>query len=867
MNETNEQSATTVERQSQTAAANIADTQHPSHYEAAKQDIKTEPELRAQAIALADTDNPDETTAAAANDETNRALNEHGDAAAAADVRAGTPEAFTGLHLTHAAEIAGGIPAVLSTMKHAWREMGAVRSLRTLLRLNQKSGFDCMSCAWPDPDGKRATTEFCENGAKAVAEEATTRRVTPDFFKEYSVAELSRKSDYWLGKQGRITEPMILREGSTHYEAISWDNAFKLIAAELNALHSPDEAIFYTSGRTSNEAAFLYQLFVRQFGTNNLPDCSNMCHESSGSALTETIGVGKGTVTLEDFDIAEAIFVIGQNPGTNHPRMLTALQAAKRNGCKIVTINPLPETGMIRFKHPQEAFDSVIGKGTPLTDLFLQVRINGDVALLKGIMKEMLDEEARHPGTVLDKNFIEESCANFPEFARALKQVSWDEIIEGSGVPREQIKEAARIMIGSRRTIACWAMGLTQHKNAVATIQEIVNMLLMRGQIGKPGAGVCPVRGHSNVQGDRTMGIWERPREEFLDALAREFNFAPPRRHGFDTVEAIKAMHARAAKVFFAMGGNFLSASPDTEYTARALQRLRLTAQVSTKLNRGHLITGTQALILPCLGRTETDAQKSGEQFVSTENSMGVVQQSRGTLPPASTHLLSEHAIVAKLARVTLGERSTVGWENLVANYDHIRDAIGRTIPGFENYNERVRLPGGFYLPNLAREGRFLTDTNRANFTVHEIPRHDLAEGQFVMMTIRSHDQFNTTIYGLDDRYRGIYNERRVVLLNAEDIREQNLRAGQIVDLTSHFEGETRTARRFVVVPYQIPPRCAATYFPETNVLVPIGSVAEKSNTPTSKYVIISVQASADAVGKFDYDFVEREGDASHTAA
>lgn len=861
MSEANEQNETAHgERVAQTAA-NIADTQHPSHYEAAKQDIKSEPELRAEAIALADTDDAtasNSTDAAVPDDnaDTSAAKSEGG------ELRVEPPEDFTGLRLTSVAKVAGGIPAILSTMKHAWREMGAVRAVRTLLQLNQKSGFDCMSCAWPDPEGERATTEFCENGAKAVAEEATTRRVTPEFFKQWSVAELSRKSDYWLGKQGRITHPMVLREGSTHYEAISWDDAFKLIADELNALHSPDEAIFYTSGRTSNEAAFLYQLFVRQFGTNNLPDCSNMCHESSGSALTETIGVGKGTVTLQDFDIAEAIFVIGQNPGTNHPRMLTALQAAKRNGCKIVTINPLPETGMIRFKHPQEAFDSLLGSGTTLTDLFLQVRINGDVAVLKGIMKEMLDEEALRPGTVLDKTFIEESCASFPEFARALKHTSWDEIIEGSGVSREEMRAAAEIMMRSRKTIACWAMGLTQHRNAVATIQEIVNLLLLRGQIGKPGAGVCPVRGHSNVQGDRTMGIWERPREEFLNALAREFDFVPPSHHGYDTVEAIKAMHAGAAKVFFAMGGNFLSATPDTEYTARALQRLRLTAQVSTKLNRAHLITGKQALILPCLGRTEVDMQKSGEQFVSTENSMGVIQQSRGILPPASHHLLSEPMIVARLARATLGKRSTVDWESMAANYDFIRAAIERTIPGFENYNERVRVPCGFYLPNLAREKRFLTNTNRANFTVHDIPRHDLAPDQFVMMTIRSHDQFNTTIYGLNDRYRGIYNERRVVLLNAEDIAEQTLRAGQIVDLTSHFEGETRVARRFIIVPYNIPRRCAATYFPETNVLVPINSVAEKSNTPTSKYVIISVHPSA-STREFDYDFIEDTVDAS----
>jgi molybdopterin-dependent oxidoreductase alpha subunit len=832
------------------AAANNADTLHPSHYEAAKQDIKTESALHAVA-----------TNSAAANDSADVTGNVGDEVSSACDTnnapRAEPPEELTNLKLTRPSKVAGGVPAILSTMKHAWREMGAMRATRTLLQLNQKSGFDCMSCAWPDPEGERALTEFCENGAKAVAEEATTARVTPEFFKEWSVAELSRKSDYWLGKQGRITEPVVLREGATHYEAISWTDAFALVADELRALSSPDEAIFYTSGRTSNEAAFLYQLFVREFGTNNLPDCSNMCHESSGAALTETIGVGKGTVTLQDFEIAEAIIVIGQNPGTNHPRMLTALQQAKRNGCKIVTINPLNETGMIRFKHPQEIFDSIASAGTPLTDLFLQVRINGDVALLKGIMKEMLAEEAHRPGTVLDRTFIVERTTNFLEFAQALEQVSWNEIIEGSSVSREQIREAAEIMIRSQRTIVCWAMGLTQHKTAVSTIQEIVNLLLLRGQLAKPGAGVCPVRGHSNVQGDRTMGIWERPREEFLNALAREFNFAPPRHHGYDTVEAIKAMHTGAAQVFFAMGGNFLSASPDTEYTARALQNCRLTAHVSTKLNRAHLITGKQALILPCLGRTEKDSQLGGEQFVSTENSMGIVQQSRGNLSPASEHLLSEPAIVAQLARAVLGARSTVDWESLSSNYDRIRERIERVIPGFENYNQRVREPGGFYLPNLAREGHFLTKTNRANFTVHEIPRHDLAPGQFVMMTIRSHDQFNTTIYGLDDRYRGIYNERRVVLLSSEDIAEQNLRAGQIVDLTSHFEGERRVARRFIIVPYSIPRKCAATYFPETNVLVPINSVAEKSNTPTSKYVLISLQPSGDAGGKFAYDHIQ----------
>ncbi|HEX8285388.1 MAG TPA: FdhF/YdeP family oxidoreductase [Pyrinomonadaceae bacterium] len=777
------------------------------------------------------------------------------DAAPPSRVRAQPPEEFTGGEFKGASEVSGGLAAVWSSMKHIAREAGVVRGARTLLKVNQKDGFDCPGCAWPDPDGERSHAEFCENGAKAVAEEATTRRVTPDFFREWSVADLSRKSDYWLGKQGRITHPVVLRAGATHYEPIEWDEAFKLVASELNALASPDEAAFYTSGRTSNEAAFLYQLFVRQFGTNNLPDCSNMCHESSGRALTETIGVGKGTVTLDDFRLADCIFVIGQNPGTNHPRMLSTLRAAKRRGCRIVHVNPLPEAGLARFKHPQHPGD-ILGGGTELSDLFLQVRVNGDVALLKGLMKEVLEEEKRRPGEVIDRRFVEEKTHGFNEFARALEVADWDELIEQSGVAREQMREAAKIYVESERTIVCWAMGLTQHKNAVANIQEIVNLLLLRGNLGRPGAGACPVRGHSNVQGDRTMGIWERPADTFLDALAREFDFEPPRRHGLDTVETIKAMHERKVKVFFALGGNFLSATPDTEFTARALAGCRLTAQVSTKLNRSHLVTGEQALILPCLGRTERDAQGAGEQFVSVENSMGVVHSSRGSLEPASEHLLSEPAVVVRLARATLGERSALDWGWLVEDYDRVRDLIERVIPGFENYNVRVREPGGFYLPNLAREGVFQTSTNRANFTVHDLPRIELAPGQLLLMTVRSHDQFNTTIYGLDDRYRGVYNERRVVFLNPEDVGERGLSAGQVVDLVSHFEGEERTARRFLVVPYPVPRGCAAAYFPEANALVPVRSVADKSNTPASKSIVISLRPSA-APLKFDYDEVK----------
>ena len=771
-------------------------------------------------------------------------------------VSAQPPAEFTGkLEVGPVKEVAGGVPAVLSALKHAWDEMGASRSLRTLLRVNQKGGFDCPGCAWPDPDGERSHVEFCENGAKAVAEEATTRRVTPEFFRKWSVAELSLRSDYWLGKQGRITHPMVLRSGATHYEPVSWDEAFRLVADELNALDSPDEAAFYTSGRASNEAAFLYQLFVRLFGTNNLPDCSNMCHESSGQALTETIGVGKGTVTLEDFNRAQLILVIGQNPGTNHPRMLTALQEAKRRGCKIVHVNPLPEAGLARFKHPQNVSD-VLGRGTQLSDLFLQVRVNGDVPLLKGLMKEVLEAEARSPGQVLDWEFINEKTAGFEELRRSLEETSWDEVVEQSGVARELMAEAAGLFVRSERTIACWAMGLTQHKNAVANIQEIVNLMLMRGQIGRPGAGLCPVRGHSNVQGDRTMGIWERPTDAFLDQLAHAFDFEPPRRHGYDTVGTIKAMHDGRVKIFFALGGNFLSATPDTEFTARALGRCRLTAQVSTKLNRAHLVTGKQALMLPCLGRTEADVQKAGPQFVSVENSMGVVHSSCGRLPPASEHLLSEPAIVARLARAVLGERSKVDWEWLVEDYDRIRDLIERTLPGFDDYNRRVREPAGFYLPNAAREGTFKTANGRANFTVHEMPRLELGPGQFLLMTMRSHDQFNTTIYGLDDRYRGVHNERRVVFLNPADVEEAGLSAGQVVDLVSHFEGEERTARRFIVVPYSIPRRCAAAYFPEANVLVPVRSVADKSNTPTSKSIPVSVRPSAEPL-RFDYDHVD----------
>jgi molybdopterin-dependent oxidoreductase alpha subunit len=753
---------------------------------------------------------------------------------------------------TEPPSIAAGIPAVYQTLRFGLREMGAFRTIKALLSINKKKGFDCQSCAWPSPDKDRKVAEFCENGAKAIADEATTKRLTEDFFRQHSLDDLRSRSDFWLGHQGRLTQPLIKRAGANHYEPISWDDAFALIATELNALPTPNAAAFYTSGRTSNEAAFLYQLFVRQFGTNNLPDCSNMCHESSGEALSEVIGIGKGCVKLEDFAQTDAIFIIGQNPGTNHPRMLDSLQQAKEAGAKIVSINPMPEVGNFRFKNPQDLKNPLriprllFGEGQKLSDLWLPIRINGDVAVLKGIMKEMLAEERERPGTVFDQEFIRNFTAGFDRFIVDLEAATWDDILFGSGVTREQIREAAEIAIKAKRIICCWAMGLTQHRNAVATIQTIMNFLLLGGNIGRPGAGPCPVRGHSNVQGDRTMGIWERMNEKFMQKLGDEFHFSPSREQGHDTVETIKAMHRGEVRVFIAMGGNFLAASPDTELTAKALEKCRLTAHVSTKLNRSHLVTGELALILPCLGRSEKDRQSTGEQFVTVEDSMGIINPSRGVLEPASDHLKSEPAIIAGMARATLEDRGTVDWEGLVSNYDRIRDHIEHVIPGFENFNARIA-QDIFYLPNAARDHRkFNNKPSKALFTVHPIPRNQLEPGRYILMTIRSHDQFNTHIYGLDDRYRGIYNGRRVLFMNPEDVKEAGLTGGQIVDLTSYFEGEKRQARHFQIAPYAIARGCTATYFPEGNALVSINSVAERSNTPTSKFVVISVAPATD---------------------
>lgn len=752
------------------------------------------------------------------------------------------PEKLTGIQLTEVPKSSVGIKAIASALSHIKDEVGILKGIGLLKKVNQKDGFDCPGCAWPDPDEKRAfLAEYCENGAKAVAEEATKNIVSPLFFATHAVTDLAKLSDYEIGKSGRITHPMYLAEGKTHYEEISWGKAFHLIADELNALNSPDEALFYTSGRTSNEAAFLYQLFVREFGTNNLPDCSNMCHESSGAALSETLGIGKGSVTLDDFNHADLVIVIGQNPGTNHPRMLTALSNTKKKGGKIITINPLPEVGLMNYKDPQNPL-KWFGSGQDLTDLFLQVKINGDVALLKIILKLMKKQEDLKPNSVFNHQFIKEKTLGITDLLKDLDTYSIEELVPQTGVTLAEIEKATELIINNENIIICWAMGLTQHKNAVDNIREIVNMLLLKGSIGKKGAGTCPVRGHSNVQGDRTMGIWEKPPASFLDNLEKEFNFKAPRKNGLDVVEAIEAMHQKKATIFFGMGGNFISATPDTEFTADALRNCNLTVQVSTKLNRSHLITGKKALILPCLGRSEKDYQTSGQQFVSVENSMGIVHQSKGHLEPCFEKLLSETAIVANLANITL-KSSNTNWIRLSSNYDLIRDKIEATIPGFENYNKRVRIKGGFYLPNNARENNFEpTTTGKANFSINKPSEIALEKDQFIMMTIRTHDQFNTTIYGLNDRYRGVLNERRVIFMNAEDMKKAGLQKLDLVDLTSHFKNEKREAKGFLAIPYSIPQQCTATYFPEANVLVPLKSTADISNTPTSKTVIITIK-------------------------
>ena len=750
----------------------------------------------------------------------------------------------TDLDVDDAPHAVAGVTAVTVAMRRAVGQMGPLRAARALTKINQVDGFDCQGCGWPDPDaGHRHPAEFCENGAKAVAEEATRELLDRDFFAQHSVGDLAEKSEWWLGKQGRITEPMVLRPGATHYTPITWDDAFATVAGHLNRLTSPDEAVFYTSGKVSNEAAFAYQLFVRSFGTNNLPDCSNMCHESSGNALVETIGVSKGSVSLDDIYRAELVVVVGQNPGTNHPRMLSALEEAKDNGARIIAVNPLEEAGLVRFKNPQRA-RGVIGQGTALADLHLPVRINGDLALFQAIGSLLVEWDA------LDHEFLESHAAGFEAYAAHVATLDWEAVERSTGLSREQITEAATWFRDSSATVTCWAMGITQHRNSVATIKEIVNVALLQGNIGKPGAGLCPVRGHSNVQGDRTMGIWERMPATFLDALDTEFGIRSPRDAGFDTVESIHALRDGRAKVFVAMGGNFVAAAPDTAVTEAAMRQAALTVQVSTKLNRSHVVTGGEALILPPLGRSEHDLTGGREQRVTVEDSMSAVHASRGPLKPASPHLRSEVDIVCSLALATLGADHQVPWADLRADYSEIRRRIGRVVPGCEDFDARVDQPGGFVLPHPPRDSRtFTTPLGRAVLTATPLEVMEVPEGRVILQTLRSHDQFNTTIYGLDDRYRGIKGGRRVVFVHPDDIVALGHREGDQVDLVSEWTdpatGETteRTAKEFRIVGYDQPRGCAAAYYPETNPLIPLDHNAVGSRTPASKSVIVRLVA------------------------
>ena len=759
------------------------------------------------------------------------------------DADAGYPD----LHVGKVHDWAVGVPAILHSMEPALLKMGVARTAKLFTSMNQKDGFDCMSCAWPDPE-HRSVAEFCENGAKAVTWEATPITVPTSFWAEHSIDDLLSRSEYWLGMQGRLVEPVYRPAGADHYEPVSWERAFEIIATKLNGLTSPDEAAFYTSGRTANETAFVYQLFVRAFGTNNLPDCSNMCHESTGTALGETIGIGKSTIAYDDFEKSDLVIIMGQNPGTNHPRMLTALEAAKRNGASIVAVNPLPEAGLMRYKNPQKV-RGIIGSGTPLADQFLQIRSGGDMALLQAVSKRVLDAETAKPGTVLDHAFLDEFTLGLDALTEHLGHLDEATVLLATGLTSAEIDELAERYIAADRVIITWAMGLTQHRKSVDTLKDLINLLLLRGNIGKPGAGASPIRGHSNVQGDRTMGVWEQMDDEFLDAIEKEFSFAPPRAHGTDALKAIEGMQRGEVKVWFALGGNLVAAISDTGAAEKAMHGTEMTVQVSTKLNRSHAVIGTEALILPTMGRTEVDLQATGPQFVSVEDSVCAVHGSHGRIPPVAPGLLSEISIVTRLARAVLGDSVPVDWAGFEGNYDLIRDHISHVVPGFEKFNVQVRQKGGFILPNGPRDSRaFATKTGKAMLTVNELEALERPVGRLILQTMRSHDQFNTTIYSLNDRYRGIKNGRDVIFVNPDDLIELNLEDGQRVDIFSEWKDEPdRVLRGYRIVSYPTAKGCAAAYYPEANVLVPLSSAAVGSNTPVSKAVIVRLEPVASA--------------------
>ena len=735
---------------------------------------------------------------------------------------------------------AAGVKAVTVALERGYAQAGVTRTVRSMLRVNQHDGFDCPGCAWPESiTGRRSPAEFCENGAKAIAEESTTRTVGAGFWAEHSIAELEEKTEYWLGSQGRIAEPVVIRPGDTHYAPISWTDAFALIGEHINAT-TPDKCVFYTSGRTANETAFMYQLFARSLGTNNLPDCSNMCHESSGSALNPTIGIGKGTVSLEDIHHSELVLVVGQNPGTNHPRMLSALRDCKNNGGKVVAVNPLPEAGLLNFKDPQ-SLNGVIGGGTTIADEFLQIKVGGDLALFQALGHLLLEEEKRNPGTVVDHSFIEGQTEGFGAYREARSVLDWAETERATGLSRAEITKVAGMMAASKATVICWALGLTQQPHSVDTLREIINLLLLQGNFGKPGAGACPVRGHSNVQGDRTMGIWEKPKESFLAALDQEFGFHMPRDHGYDSVETQHALEKGEVDVFVSMGGNFAAAGSDTAALEEGLKKAGLTVHISTKPNRAHIVHGRTSLILPTLGRTDTDDKHpKGKQFLSVEDSMSVIHKTQGRLEPVSEHLLSEPVIVARMAQATFGDHHSVDWRAMAEDYDVIRDHISRVIPGFEDFNARVRTKNGFVLPNPPRDTRtFATDIGKGRFSVRPLEYLEAPDGHLILQTVRSHDQYNTTFYGLDDRYRGVSDGRRVVLVHPDDLTELGFKDRDLVDVISTFAGTERRANRFRLIGYPTARGCAAAYFPEANALVHRELVARESNTPGYKAMTV----------------------------
>jgi molybdopterin-dependent oxidoreductase alpha subunit len=743
---------------------------------------------------------------------------------------------------------AGGWGALRSSAKHLIKSENAAKNVKALLKANQPGGFDCPGCAWGD-SASAGKVDFCENGVKAIAWEATSKRVDRSFFKQYSLMQLQQWNDHSLEKSGRLTEPMFYDGESDHYQAISWEDAFNVIGQSLQQLDSPDEALLYTSGRASNEVAYLYQLFGRVLGTNNFPDCSNMCHEASGIGMTSSLGTGKGTVTMDDFTKADAIFVFGQNPGTNHPRMLGTLREASKRGAKIVSINNLKERGLQKFSDPQSPKEMIFLTGTTISQYYFTPRLGGDMALLRGVAK-CLFERFEQDKSVLDTDFIQAHCHGFEDYQRSVTSSTWDKILYQCNLTREEIEQIATIYASSNKVIFTWAMGITQHRHSVATVRELVNVLMLRGNIGKAGAGACPVRGHSNVQGNRTMGINEQPSMAFLDALEKRYAFSMPRDHGFNTVDAIHGMLEGKAKVFIALGGNFSAATPDTARTYQALKQCDLTVQISTKLNRSHLVTGKRALILPCLGRTEIDRQLSGEQCITVEDSMSMVHSSTGQNEPASDNIRSETAIVAAMAMAAVGDK-IVDWTKLASDYALIRAEISAVIPDFEDYNSRIKVGRGFYLQNAAAQRQWRTPMKKATFCDAQLPvqlAHESAQSLtknpvLTLQTLRSHDQYNTTIYGLDDRYRGIYGERNVIFMNAEDITKQAFKNGDYVKITTvSNDNIERSVSDFKIVEYQIPAGCAAAYYPETNPLVPLESVADDCGTPTYKSIPISLE-------------------------